>query len=175
MGLTCAATAVVLAGCGSATTSTPVPTRPASASPSVSAAATPTPASQADLQVVYTLIYPPASSGGDCFQANGGSAATASCPFTSRLTTTVAAALAAQGAGGGADPVCGCQNIDANQTATYTVGQPPGGGTIHVTSFGSLHIAYVVIWSGNAFLVDDIFYCMSTVTSIYPGETPTGC
>jgi hypothetical protein len=162
---------VVLAVCGSSTTPTPVPPRAASAS----AAPTPTLASLADLQVVYTLIYPPTSSGGDCFQAGGGAAATASCPFTSRLTAAVAAAVAAQTAGGGADPVCGCQNIDANQTATYTVGTPPGGGTIHVTSFGFLHIAYMVIWSGNAFLVDDIIDCMATVTSIYPAETPESC
>ncbi|HEY7926916.1 MAG TPA: hypothetical protein VIG86_05780 [Candidatus Dormibacteraeota bacterium] len=166
--LICAGATAALAACGSSAAPAPLAT-PAGAS------ATPAPAQRTDLQVVYTLIYPPTSSGGDCFQANGGPAATASCPFTSRLTAAVAAAIAAQTSGGGADPVCGCQNVDPSQTATYTVGTPPRGGTILVTSFGSLHVVYVVIWSGNAFLVDDIIYCTPAVTSVYPGETPSGC
>jgi hypothetical protein len=174
-GLTCAGAVVVLAGCGPAVAPTVVPTQ---ASPTPSAVTTtpaPSPASRSDLNVVYLLLYPPTPSGGDCLQASGGAAATASCPFTPRLTAAVTAAIAAQGPGGGADPVCGCQNLDPSQVASYTVGTPPGGGTIHVTSFGSPHVAYVVIWSGTAFLVDDIIYCKSTVTSIYPGEKPSGC
>jgi hypothetical protein len=173
-GLTCAAV-VALAGCGPATSPTVVPT-PSNSTPSAATTTpSPSPASRSDLNVVYLLLYPPTPSGGDCFRPSGGAAATVSCPFTTRLTAEVTAAIAAQGPGGGADPVCGCQNLDPNQVASYTVGTPPGGGTIHVTAFGSPHIAYVVIWSGTAFLVDDIIYCTSTVTSVYPGEKPSGC
>ncbi|MEO8898736.1 MAG: hypothetical protein ABI352_10180 [Candidatus Dormibacter sp.] len=172
-GLTCICAALAVAGCGSTAVPTVVPTQSSSAPSAV----TPTPlaASRSDLNVVYTLLYPPTPSGGDCFQASGGAAATTSCPFTTRLTAAVAAAIAAQGRGGAADPVCGCQNVDPNQVASYTVGTPPGGGTIHVRSFGSPHVAFVVIWSGSAFLVDDILYCASTMTSIYPGEKPGSC
>lgn len=173
--LTRAAAVVVLAGCGPAVSPTVVPT-PASSTPSApKTTPSPSPASRSDLNVVYLLLYPPTPSGGDCFQRSGGAAATVSCPFTTRLTAAVTAAIAARGPGAGADPVCGCQNLDPNQIASYSVGTPPGGGTIHVTAFGSPRVAYVVIWSGTAFLVDDIIYCTSTVTSIYPGETPSGC
>ncbi len=173
-GLTCAAAIAGLAGCGPAVSPTVVPT-PASSTPSA-ATTTPSssPASRSDLNVVYLLLYPPTPSARDCFQPGGGAAATVSCPFTTRLTAAVTAAIAAQGPGGGADPVCGCQNLDPNQVASYTVGTPPGGGTIHVTAFGSPHVAYVVIRSGTAFLVDDIIYCTPTVTSIYVGEKPSG-
>jgi hypothetical protein len=166
---------IVLAGCGPAVSPTVVPTP---ASPTPSAATTtpsPIPASRSDLNVVYLLLYPPTPSGRDCLQPGGGAATTVSCPFTTRLTAAVTAAIAAPVSGGGGDPVCGCRNLDPNHVASYTVGTPPGGGIIHVTAFGSPHVAYVVIWSGTAFLVDDIIYCTSTVTSIYPGEKPHSC
>lgn len=173
--LSCAAAVVALAGCGPAVSPTVVST-PASATPSTATTTpSPVPASRSDLNVVYLLLYPPTPTGGDCFQRTGAAAATVSCPFTTRLTAAVTAAIAGQRPGDSADPVCGCQNLDPKQIASYTVGTPPGGGTIHVSAFGSLRVAYVVIWSGRAFLVDDIIYCTSTVTSIYPGEKPSGC
>jgi hypothetical protein len=84
------------------------------------------------------------------------------------------AAIAAQ-TGPGAEPLCGCQAFDPQQTATYTVGVPPGGGTIHVTGFGAPRAAYVVLPSGGGFLVDDVIYCTPSPHSIYPGENVTGC
>jgi hypothetical protein len=167
---------VMLTGCGS----TPGPPR-VSATPSTSAAAAtatspPTTPTQADLQGVYARLYPSSAQGGNCSQSIGAQTPSFSdCPVTPRLAAGLAAALAAQGSGAGADPICGCQNIDPNQVATYSVGAPPGDGTIHVAAFGMPHIAYVVVASGGTFLVDDIIYCGSSVTSIYPSEKPASC
>jgi hypothetical protein len=165
----------LMTGCGS-----PAATPRASASTSVSPAATatsaPTTPTQTALQAVYARLYPSSAQGGNCSQSSGAQTPSFSaCPVTPRLAAALAAALVAHGSGAGADPICGCQNIDPNQIATYSVGTPPGDGTIHVAAFGMPHIAYVVVASGGTFLVDDIIYCGSSVTSIYPGETPASC
>ncbi len=162
----------LLAGCGAPQVSAPA----ASAKPAAvaSASASPMGPTQADLVAVLNLLYPASPTGpGDC--TSGGSDATAlrACPVTQRLAAALAAALARPNIG--ANPVCGCQAIDTEQTATYSPGVPPGAGTIHVTAFGSPHIAYVVISSGGRFLVDDIIYCTPSPHSIYAGETATAC
>lgn len=160
---------------GSPTTAPATATSP-SATETASAIPAPVAATQADLEAVYAKLYPTIASGGNCFQAGGSATPSfATCPVTPRLDAALVAAVATQGSGAGADPVCGCQNIDPNQSTSYTVGTPPGGGTIHVTAFGTPHIAYVVIASGGSFLVDDIIYCGSSVTSIYAAETPASC
>jgi hypothetical protein len=172
-GLASAWAVAILTGCGS------TPTAPrVSAPPTASATATSAPIapSQGDLQRVYARLYPSSAQGGNCSQAIGAQTPSFSaCPVTPRLAAALSAALAAQGSGAGADAICGCQNIDPKQVATYSVGTPPEGGTIHVSAFGMPHIAYVVVASGGTFLVDDIIYCGSSVTSIYPGEKPASC
>ncbi len=165
----------LLSGCGS-TPSTPRVSTTASTSPAATATSAPTTPTQADLQAVYARLYPSSAQGGNCSQSSGAQTPSfAACPVTPRLAAALAAALVAHGSGAGADPICGCQNIDPSQVASYAVGTPPGDGTIHVAAFGMPHIAYVVVASGGTFLVDDIIYCGSSVTSIYPGETPTSC
>jgi hypothetical protein len=162
-----------LAGCG-----TSPPTHPrtapdtALASSAIPVSAAPS-VNDATLGAIYGQLYPPASHGRDCV---GGTSAPSwsACPLTPRLVAALNAAVTAQ-SGPGAEPLCGCQAFDPNQTATYSVGVPPGGGTIHVTGFGAPHVAYVVVPSGGGFLVDDIIYCSPSPHSIYPNETAGAC
>jgi hypothetical protein len=128
---------------------------------------------EADLRTIYTQLTPPASGGGNCVTGTF-TPSWVACPLTPRLIAALDAALAAQ-TGPGADPLCGCQAFDPQQTATYSLGMPTGGGTIHVTSFGAAQVAYGVIPSQGRFLVDDIIYCSPSAHSIYPGEPVTSC
>ncbi len=182
--LTLAGTSVaLLAGCGSPAAVNPaVPTATATsatATGSATAAVTPAPSptsaapAQADLMKVQGLLYPASPGGGDCLSSGGGPPSLLACPVTQRLAAALSAALANPNSA--ADPLCGCQAIDAHQTAAYSPGSPPGEGTIHVTAFGSPHVAYVVITSTGQFLVDDIIYCSPSPHSIYSGETVTAC
>ncbi len=162
----------LLAGCGAPQASVPA----ASAKPTavVAASASPGGPTQSDLVAVLKLLYPASPTGpGSCLSSGAGSTALAACPVTQRLAAALEAALASPNVG--ANPLCGCQAIDTEQTATYSPGVPPGAGTIHVTAFGSPHIAYVVISSGGQFLVDDVIYCSPSPHSIYAGETVTTC
>jgi hypothetical protein len=172
LGGTCIA---LLAGCGSTATTSPTPTASPTpiAAPTATVSATAGPVTQADLQAVYARLFPTSPSGGDCV---GGTSTPswAACPLTPRLIAALDASLAAQ-SGPGGEPLCGCQAFDPSQQASYSVGAPPGGGTIHVAGFGTPHIAYAVIASGGAFLVDDIIYCSPTPHSIYPNETVSSC
>jgi hypothetical protein len=172
----------LLAGCGS-----PAPGSPSvspgitSAAATGSAAATATPApsptsaapAQADLAKVRGLLYPASPGGGDCLSSAGGPPSLLTCPVTKRLASALSAALANPNSA--ADPVCGCQAIDAHQTVSYSPGMPSGKGTIHVTAFGAPRVAYVVIASTGQFLVDDIIYCSPSPHSIYSGEAVTAC
>ncbi len=171
IGVTCMA---LLAACGSSSavrsgTATPVSATPTSAPPTPTAVTT----SEAILQAVYARLFPSGQSGGDCVGGTS-SPSWAACPLTPRLVAALNAAISAQ-SGPGAEPLCGCQAFDPHQTATYSVGVPPGGGTIHVTGFGAPHVAYVVIPSSRDFLVDDIIYCTPSPHSIYPGEAVSSC
>lgn len=168
--------AAVLSGCGSTPSAPRVSATPTATAASATATPPPSSPTHADLAGVYAQLFPGSAKGGNCSQTIGAQTPSfAACPVTPRLAAALAAALAAQGSGAGSDPICGCQNIDPNQLATYSVGMPPGDGTIHVAAFGMPHIAYVVVASGGAFLVDDIIYCGSSVTSIYSGERPASC
>lgn len=169
--LAAGAAAALLAGCGSTGGTSSAPTATA-----VAATPTPAAATTADLQAVFALLYPSSAGGGDCFQGSASpTPSVASCPVTPRLAAALTASVSNGAPGGGADPVCGCQNIDAAQSAAYVVGTPAGGGMIKLTSFAAERLTYVVIRSGRAFLVDDIWYCGPTPSSIYPAETATSC
>ncbi len=168
----------LLAGCGSPPEPSPRATSPTPAGTTTDTPGTPTVApsaapTQADLARVQTLLYPVSPPGGDCLSSSQGPATVLACPVTRRLASTISSVLADPN--GSADPVCGCQAIDAHQTATYSPGTPPGAGTIHVTAFGQPHVAYVVVVSAGQFLVDDIIYCSPKPHSIYTGETVTAC
>jgi hypothetical protein len=174
------ASILLLAGCDSPAPATHATVTTASASGSTSSAtgtAAPTPTStvpaEADLAKVQALLYPASPGGGDCLSSGGGPPTLLACPVTQRLASALSAALADPNAA--ADPLCGCQAIDAHQTAAYSPGSPPGAGTIHVSAFGSPHVAYVVTASTGQFLVDDIIYCSPSPHSIYTGETVTAC
>lgn len=164
---------VAMTGCSSSSTG---PTR-TSRSPSASlspTAASPAPAgpSQAVLEAIYARLYP-GPQGADCATASG-TVAFSACPVTPRLATALRAAVSAQ-SGPGDDPLCGCQAFDPQQSAAYTVGAPPGGGTIRISSFGAENVAYVVVASGGAYLVDDIVYCTPSPHSVYPAEPVSAC
>jgi hypothetical protein len=163
------AVAAALAACGGNTTTVTGSSSPASTS---TAASTPTPVATttADLQAVANLLYPSSSSGRQtCFN---GDTTVAHCPVTARLRTAIEA-LFAKATGGGADPICGCQNIDPGMSFTYTVDPSGSGGVIHMSQFsGSDHVDVVVIRQGGSFLADDIKYCSNTPpSSVYPNET----
>ncbi len=172
-----AACVALLAGCASpspAATTTPVTATGIAASSTAGTPPTPSPTpaapSVADLKTVYAQLYPRV--GGDC-ESSVGAPSLLACPLTTRLAVAVAAAV--NNPNGGADPICGCQAVDAAQTASYVPGTPAGGGTIHVTGFGSPQVAYVVIRSGGHFLVDDIVYCGPPAHSIFTAETGVAC
>jgi hypothetical protein len=171
--LGCACVAL-LAGCGSSPTATS-PTATASAAPTpTTAPGTPVAALTVDdLTALYAKLDPAAASGHSCVTGSSTPSYTG-CPLTPRLVAALDAALGAQ-SGPGADPLCGCQAFDPNQKVTYSLGTSAGGGTIHVTSFGAPSVAYVVIVTGNAYLVDDIIYCTPSPHSIYPAETASAC
>jgi hypothetical protein len=122
---------------------------------------------------VEALLYPATPPGGDCLSSSQGPPSVLPCPVTGRLAATISAILADPG--GAADPVCGCQAIDAHQTVTYSPATPAGAGTIHITAFGAHRVDYVVVLSGGQFLVDDIIYCSPTPHSIYTAETVASC
>jgi hypothetical protein len=170
----------LLTACGSSSgTSGAATSAAATVTPSVAASApptaTPAPApAQADLQAVAQKLYPPASDPSmgrlTCFQ---GDTSFATCPLTPRLRASLAAAATGQ-TGGGADLICGCQNLDPGISITFTPGSPAGDGTIAATQFGHT-VDYVVISSGGQFLVDDITYCHAAgdstpTTSVFPDE-----
>jgi hypothetical protein len=179
LGCTCVA---LLAGCGSSTTSSTSSTSSSSSSTATpSAAPTPTTAPGTPvgaltvngLRAVYAKLDPTPTSGHSCVTGST-TPSYAACPLTPRLVAALSASLAAQ-SGPGADPLCGCQAIDPNQRLMFSLGTPSGGGTIQVTSFGAPSVAYVVLVTGNAFLVDDIIYCSPSPHSIYPSETAKSC
>jgi hypothetical protein len=181
--LGCACVAL-LAGCGSSTTSsTSSASRSANASATASATTAPTPTTAPGtpvgaltvnrLRAVYAKLDPTGTSGHNCVTGST-TPSYAACPLTPRLVAALNASLAAQ-SGPGADPLCGCQAFDPKQQLMFSVGQPAGGGTIRVTSFGAPSVDYVVLVTGNAFLVDDIIYCSPSPHSIYPGEKASSC
>jgi len=169
------AAALILVACGSGTTTST--TTNASGTPSSIASPTAAPTvtpgvTDAELQSLADQLYPNTSSGrGTCFN---GDTTVAQCPVTARLRAAIEAQQA-QATGGGADPICGCQNIDSGMSFTYTIESTGGGGVIHMSSFGgSDRVDIVIIPQGGAFLADDIKYCTNTPPapgSVYPNET----
>lgn len=113
-------------------------------------------------------LYP--SGGMTCF---AGDASFAHCPVTARLRAALMGALAQSGGGGGADPVCGCQNVDSNISFSFDVSPP--GGIVHASMFnGSLRLDYVVVLDSGTAHVDDLLYCTAPHPhSIYPNEGAT--
>jgi hypothetical protein len=166
------AAALILVACGSNTSTS---TTAAVTATSGTSSPTPTPTAtagvtEAELQSLADKLYPNSSSGRQtCFN---GDTTVAQCPVTARLRTAIEAQQA-QNTGGGADPICGCQNIDSGMSFTYTVDPSGGGGVIHMSSFGgSDRVDFVVIPQGGTFLADDIKYCSITPpSSVYPNET----
>ena len=175
LGATCVA---VLCGCASQPSGSPTvattPTAAATASGSAAATATADPGgpTQADLVKVEGLLYPAAPGGGDCLSSGAGPSSVLACPVTQRLASALSAALA--NPNGAADPLCGCEAIDAHQTVTYAAGVPQGAGTIHVSGFGAPRVAYVAIAAAGQFLVDDVIYCSPSPHSIY-GPAVAAC
>ncbi|PZR80925.1 MAG: hypothetical protein DLM65_07050 [Candidatus Aeolococcus gillhamiae] len=175
-----AACLALLCGCGPAPPGTPTsaPATPSAvANGSGSAAATASATSgggptQAELAKVEGLLYPSAPGGGDCLSSSPGPASVLACPVTQRLASALSAALA--NPNGAADPLCGCQAIDAHQTVTYAPGVPKGAGTIHVSAFGAPQVAYLVVSAAGQFLVDDVIYCSPSPHTIY-GTAVTAC
>ena len=125
----------------------------------------------ADLTNVANALFPQTEAGGrnTCFQ---GDTTFAQCQVTDRLRAALKAAVAAQSGAGGADPICGCQNLDQSLTFSYTASPNGVGGTIHVRSFGgSSREDIVVVSQGGVFLADDLIYCTANPpSSIYPNE-----
>jgi hypothetical protein len=166
------ATALILTACGSAgasattnATASPASTTKPSSAPTPVAAVT-----MAELESLANQLYPNTNDGRQtCFT---GDATVPQCPVTSRLRAGIEAQQA-QDTGGGADPICGCQNIDPGMSFTYTVDSSGGGGVIHMNSFdGSTRVDIVVIPQNGTFLADDIRYCTNTPpSSVYPNET----
>lgn len=166
------ATALIFTACGSAGTSTTTkaPASPVSTTKPSSVSKPVAGVTVTELESLANQLYPNTNDGRQtCFT---GDATVPQCPVTSRLRAGIEAQQA-QDTGGGADPICGCQNIDPGMSFTYTVDPSGGGGVIHMNSFdGSTRVDIVVIPQGGAFLADDIRYCTNTPpASVYPNET----
>jgi hypothetical protein len=164
---------VMLAACGGGVTTITVSATPsAGATPTSSPSRSVVAATNADLQALANQLYPTSSTGRQtCFD---GDTTVAHCPITARLRTALEAIFAQQ-TGGGADPICGCQEVDPAMSFTYSLDASTGGGVIHMSQFsGSDRVDVVVIPQSGAFVADDIRYCSNTPpSSVYPGETVT--
>jgi hypothetical protein len=166
------ATVLILTACGSTPTSTATNSKvsPASTAKPSSVSTPVAGVTLAELESLANQLYPNSNDGRQtCFS---GDATVPQCPVTARLRAGIEAQQA-QDTGGGADPICGCQNIDPGMSFTYTVDPSGGGGVIHMNSFdGSTRVDIVVIPQGATFLADDIKYCTNTPpSSVYPNET----
>jgi hypothetical protein len=156
-----AAAGCLLGACGSSTTSV---TETVDSQATTPAAATLTTPTQAELLAVVDRLLPIGQSGrASCFS---GDATFRACPLTERLRLQVQHGLENAPPGGGADPICGCQNFDQNATFTAVPGTPPGGGTVRVVGFGgSYRIEYVIVAADGMLLTDNIVGCS--------GQSPT--
>ena len=146
----------------------------AATTPSVSASPTAVPgtASDADLRTLSDALYPTTEGGlrTTCYQ---GDTTFAQCPVTDRLRAALEAQVAKQQSGG-ADPICGCQNVDANLAVTFRHSGSTAG-TIVVSMFsGQDRIDYVVVAGSAGYLVDDIDYCTASPPASIEG-TPATC
>jgi len=166
-----------LPACGGGATSnataasTAAPTSNAATAPPAAPAATPAPSPTNGLSqvaVVANRIFP-ATPPRDCF-ASGLDA----CPFTPRLKARMQAIISGF-SGGGADPVCRCQNTYTS--ATVTTELVSGQAVAHVVlGFGpssTVRMDWVFVQSGGAWLADDS-YCtaLGSGTSIYVAMRP---
>jgi hypothetical protein len=171
-----AAAAVVLlalSACGGEPTSSA--TSAATAAPATSAtagpAATPAAGPTADLTrvaAVASRIFP-AGPARDC-SAGGFDA----CPFTARLKTRMQA-IAGATTGGGADPVCRCQNSYTSVAVTTALvsGQPVAHVDLGFGPQASVKMDWLFVEASGAWLADDS-YCTAQgpSTSIYGAMRP---
>jgi hypothetical protein len=168
---------LALSACGGGPTSsatsaaTAAPASNSTAAPTAAPAATPAPSPTSDLSQVAAVanrIFP-ATPTRDCF--TGG---LDSCPFTPRLKARMQAIISGS-SGGGADPVCRCQNTYTS--ATVTAELVSGQAVAHVVlGFGpssTVRMDWVFVQSGGAWLADDS-YCTTqgSATSIYTAMRP---
>jgi hypothetical protein len=176
-----AAAAMLLSACGgqptsnatSAATAAPASAAPAAATgvPTQAPAATPAPGPTADLSQVTAVanrIFP-AQPARDCFA--GGLDA---CPFTARLKTRMQAIISGF-SGGGADPVCRCQNTytSAAVTTDLVSGKPVAHVVLAFGPSSTVKMDWVFVQSAGAWLADDS-YCTAQgpSTSIYGQLSP---
>jgi hypothetical protein len=160
-----AALALLLSACGGG------PTSNATSAATSAAAATPASNPTANLSQVAAVanrIFP-ATPPRDCLA--GGLDV---CPFTPRLKARMQAIISGF-SGGGADPVCRCQNTYTS--ATVTTELVSGQAVAHVVlGFGpssTVKMDWVFVQSGGAWLADDS-YCTAqgSATSIYTAMRP---
>jgi len=172
-----AAALLALAACGGDATSsatsaaTAAPASNATGAPTAAPAATPAPSPAANLAQVTAVasrIFP-AGPARDCFA--GGLDA---CPFTARLKTRMQAIVGAT-TGGGADPVCRCQNsyTSAAVTAELVSGQPVAHVVLGFGPQSNVRMDWLFVQASGAWLADDS-YCATqgTSTSIYGAMRP---
>jgi hypothetical protein len=165
-----------VAACGSQPASSAAPASSSSApTPAAGAAATAAPApgsGAADaVSAVRALVLDPAGAPGPCRPATGARfSAAAGCPVTRRLQQRLQADPTG-GPGGGADPVCRCQNA-SSPVPVSLVAQGGASATVRAAFGFPGHpddVQFTVVDLNGRWFVDDT-YCADLSTSIY--QTP---
>ncbi|HZT97288.1 MAG TPA: hypothetical protein VFB34_10695 [Chloroflexota bacterium] len=184
-------TPVLLGGCavGLPGSSTPTPT----STPTVVPTATPIPSASAAISAVQTMVCwgaapasnitgcptHPTGTSGPCYQVTPQWTPPA-CPVTSKLEARLRQ-NPTSGRGGGADPICRCQNVPTDLTFTPLLRTPTRdvievvwnfGGPSTAHSSSNPAIDYVVVNRGGTWLVDDSYCSGYPTTSIY--NSPVG-